>query len=40
MRDKRVIKVRFIGGGAKPTDFEAADATVDYDGQPVMVTRK
>jgi alpha-D-xyloside xylohydrolase len=40
MVDKRVFKVRFIGGGAKPTDFDAADATVEYAGQPVVVTRK
>lgn len=45
MQDKRVFKIRFIGangvGGAKPTDFDAAvDATVDYAGQPVVVTRK
>jgi len=40
MVEKRVIKVRFIGGGNKPVDFEAADATVDYDGQPVVVARK
>ena len=40
MVDKRVFKVRFIGGGAKPTDFDTVDATVDYAGQPVVVTRK
>jgi len=40
MLDKRVIKVRFVSGGVKPTDFEAADFTVDYSGQPVVVTRK
>jgi alpha-D-xyloside xylohydrolase len=41
MVDKRVFKIRFIGAGAKPTDFDAAaDATVDYTGEPVVVTRK
>jgi alpha-D-xyloside xylohydrolase len=40
MVDKRVFKVRFIGGGAKPTDFDTVDASVDYAGQPVVVTRK
>ena len=41
MVDKRTFKIRFIGAGAKPTDFDAApDATVAYDGQPVVVTRK
>ncbi|HWU81412.1 MAG TPA: TIM-barrel domain-containing protein [Caulobacter sp.] len=41
MVDKRVFKIRFIGAGAKPTDFDAAaDATVDYAGEPVVVTRK
>lgn len=41
MADKRTFKVRFIGGGAKPADFDAApDATVDYAGEPVVVTRK
>ncbi|MDI1363696.1 MAG: glycoside hydrolase family 31 protein, partial [bacterium] len=39
MVDKRVFKVRFIGDGAKPTDFDTVDATVDYAGQPVVVTR-
>jgi alpha-D-xyloside xylohydrolase len=42
MQDKRVFKIRFIGGdgggGAKPTDFDAAgDAAVEYAGQPVVV---
>jgi alpha-D-xyloside xylohydrolase len=41
MLDKRVFKIRLIGGGAKPNDFDAAaDATVDYAGQPVVVIRK
>lgn len=41
MVDKRTFKVRFIGAGAKPTDFAAAaDATVEYAGEPVVVTRK
>jgi alpha-D-xyloside xylohydrolase len=40
MVEKRVIKVRFIGAGAKPVDFDAVDATVDYAGQPVVVSRK
>jgi alpha-D-xyloside xylohydrolase len=41
MVDKRTFKIRFIGAGAKPTDFDAAaDATVDYAGEPVVVTRK
>ena len=38
--ENRVIKVRFIGAGAKPVDFDAVDATVAYAGQPVVVTRK
>ena len=38
MQDKRVFKIRFIGAGAKPTDFDAAgDAAVEYAGQPVVV---
>jgi len=40
MIEMRVFKVRFIGGGARPTDFDAVDATVDYAGQPVVITRK
>jgi alpha-D-xyloside xylohydrolase len=40
MLENRVIKVRFIGAGVKPTDFDTVDATVDYAGQPVVVTRK
>ena len=41
MVDKRTFKVRFIGAGAKPADFDAAaDATVDYAGEAVVVTRK
>ena len=41
MVDKRTFKVRFIGKGGKPTDFDAAaDLTVEYDGQPVVLTRK
>lgn len=40
MLDKRVIKVRFIGGGVRPTDFETVDATLDYAGQPVVVMRR
>lgn len=40
MVDKRVFKVRFIGPGVKSTDFDAADATVDYAGGPVTVTRR
>ena len=40
MVENRVIKVRFIGAGAKPADFDTVDATVEYAGQPVVVTRK
>ncbi|MBO9543756.1 TIM-barrel domain-containing protein [Caulobacter sp.] len=41
MVDKRTFKVRFIGAGAKPADFAAtADATVEYAGDAVVVTRK
>ncbi|MDG2529114.1 TIM-barrel domain-containing protein [Caulobacter endophyticus] len=41
MVEKRTFKVRFIGKGARPTDFDAAaDLTVEYDGQPVALTRK
>lgn len=45
MQDKRVFKIRFIGGdgggGAKPTDFDAAvDAAVEYAGQPVVVVAR
>jgi len=40
MVDKRLFKVRFVGAGARPADFAAADATVDYAGQPVVVTRR
>ncbi len=30
MLENRTIKVRFIGSGAKPVDFEAVDETVAY----------
>jgi alpha-D-xyloside xylohydrolase len=40
MVENRTIKVRFIGSGAKPVDFDAVDETVAYSGQPVVVTRK
>ena len=40
MVENRTIKVRFIGGDAKPVDFDAVDETVAYNGQPVVVTRK
>ncbi len=40
MLENRTIKVRFIGSGAKPVDFEAVDETVAYSGQPVVVMRK
>jgi alpha-D-xyloside xylohydrolase len=40
MVENRTIKVRFIGAGAKPVDFDAVDETVAYSGQPVVVTRK
>ena len=41
MPDKRIFKIRFIGAGAKPTDFDAAgDATVEYAGQPVVVVAR
>jgi alpha-D-xyloside xylohydrolase len=40
MVENRVIKVRFIGAGAKPVDFDAVDQTVEYAGQPVVVVRK
>ena len=40
MLANRTIKVRFIGGGGKPVDFDTVDATVAYAGQAVVVTRK
>ncbi|MBC7668480.1 MAG: glycoside hydrolase family 31 protein, partial [Gemmatimonadaceae bacterium] len=40
MLANRMIKVRFIGGGGKPVDFDTVDATVAYAGQAVVVTRK
>jgi alpha-D-xyloside xylohydrolase len=40
MLERRVFKVRFVGPGARSADFDAADATIDYVGQPVVVTRR
>jgi alpha-D-xyloside xylohydrolase len=38
MPERRQFKVRFIRDGVRPTDFDAADKTVDYAGQPVVVS--
>lgn len=40
MVERRMFKVRFVGPGVKSVDFDAADATVDYAGAPVTVTRR
>jgi alpha-D-xyloside xylohydrolase len=40
MVERRTFRVRFIRDGVRPTDFDVADATVDYAGQLVTVARK
>ncbi|ADG12001.1 glycoside hydrolase family 31 protein [Caulobacter segnis] len=40
MVDRRAFKVRFVGPGVKSADFDVADATIDYAGAPVVVTRR
>jgi alpha-D-xyloside xylohydrolase len=40
MVDRRTFKVRFVGPGVKSADFDAADATIEYAGAPVVVSRR
>lgn len=40
MSERRTFKVRFVHDGVPPTDFDAADATMEYTGQPMTVEGK
>lgn len=40
MAERRIFKVRFVGPGAKSVDFDTVDATIDYAGAPIVVTRE